>query len=134
MTRGCVLLEAVTRREPPTEGEDGLELEAWVRRAFKEERPLSELAGAGVGVAQALHGDHAAVPQHRADPGEEVAAGEDEGGAGTGEDEGGAGSGGGGGRRLGGGQGGGRRRLGRRTRGRALQPVAIWGERGGERW
>ena len=38
------MLEAVTRREPPTEGEDGLELEAWVRRAFKGERPLSKLA------------------------------------------------------------------------------------------
>lgn len=39
---GVVLLEAVTGREP-TEGEGGLELEAWVRRAFKEERPLSEV-------------------------------------------------------------------------------------------
>ncbi|XP_048546666.1 receptor protein kinase-like protein ZAR1 [Triticum urartu] len=39
---GVVLLEAVTGRQP-TEGEGGLELEAWVRRAFKEERPLSEV-------------------------------------------------------------------------------------------
>ncbi|KAL6661236.1 hypothetical protein ACP70R_000620 [Stipagrostis hirtigluma subsp. patula] len=39
---GVVLLEAVTGREP-TEGEGGLDLEAWVRRAFKEERPLSEV-------------------------------------------------------------------------------------------
>uniref|UniRef100_A0A0D9X9K2 Protein kinase domain-containing protein n=1 Tax=Leersia perrieri TaxID=77586 RepID=A0A0D9X9K2_9ORYZ len=39
---GVVLLEAVTGREP-TEGEGGMELEAWVRRAFKEERPLSEV-------------------------------------------------------------------------------------------
>ncbi|OEL20591.1 Receptor protein kinase-like protein ZAR1 [Dichanthelium oligosanthes] len=39
---GVVLLEAVTGREP-TEGEGGADLEAWVRRAFKEERPLSEV-------------------------------------------------------------------------------------------
>lgn len=39
---GVVLLEAVSGRQP-TEGEGGLELEAWVRRAFKEERPLSEV-------------------------------------------------------------------------------------------
>jgi len=39
---GVVLLEAVTGREP-TEGEGGMDLEAWVRRAFKEERPLSEV-------------------------------------------------------------------------------------------
>ncbi|KAF7095282.1 hypothetical protein CFC21_097487 [Triticum aestivum] len=39
---GVLLLEAVTGRQP-TEGEGGLELEAWVRRAFKEERPLSEV-------------------------------------------------------------------------------------------
>lgn len=39
---GVVLLEAVTGREP-SEGEGGLDLEAWVRRAFKEERPLSEV-------------------------------------------------------------------------------------------
>ncbi|KAL6858922.1 hypothetical protein ACP4OV_017924 [Aristida adscensionis] len=39
---GVVLLEAVTGREA-AEGEGGLELEAWVRRAFKEERPLSEV-------------------------------------------------------------------------------------------
>ncbi|GJN15788.1 hypothetical protein PR202_gb02729 [Eleusine coracana subsp. coracana] len=39
---GVVLLEAVTGREP-AEGEGGLDLEAWVRRAFKEERPLSEV-------------------------------------------------------------------------------------------
>lgn len=39
---GVVLLEAVTGREP-TEGEGGVDLEAWVRRAFKEERPLSEV-------------------------------------------------------------------------------------------
>jgi serine/threonine protein kinase len=39
---GVVLLEAVTGREP-AEGEGGMDLEAWVRRAFKEERPLSEV-------------------------------------------------------------------------------------------
>ena len=39
---GVVLLEGVTGREP-TEGEGGMDLEAWVRRAFKEERPLSEV-------------------------------------------------------------------------------------------
>ncbi|KAF7101088.1 hypothetical protein CFC21_102484 [Triticum aestivum] len=39
---GVVLLEAVTGRQP-TEGEGGQELEAWVRGAFKEERPLSEV-------------------------------------------------------------------------------------------
>ncbi|KAG8047760.1 hypothetical protein GUJ93_ZPchr0008g12626 [Zizania palustris] len=39
---GVVLLEVVTGREP-TEGEGSLELEAWVRQAFKEERPLSEV-------------------------------------------------------------------------------------------
>jgi serine/threonine protein kinase len=39
---GVVLLEAVTGREP-AEGEGGLDLEAWVRSAFKEERPLSEV-------------------------------------------------------------------------------------------
>ncbi|CAO2211435.1 unnamed protein product [Urochloa humidicola] len=39
---GVVLLEAVTGREP-AEGEGGADLEAWVRRAFKEERPLSEV-------------------------------------------------------------------------------------------
>jgi serine/threonine protein kinase len=37
---GVVLLEAVTGREP---AEGGMDLEAWVRRAFKEERPLSEV-------------------------------------------------------------------------------------------
>ncbi|XP_062196875.1 receptor protein kinase-like protein ZAR1 [Phragmites australis] len=39
---GVVLLEVVTGREP-AEGEGGLDLETWVRRAFKEERPLSEV-------------------------------------------------------------------------------------------
>ncbi|OAY80514.1 putative inactive leucine-rich repeat receptor-like protein kinase [Ananas comosus] len=40
---GIVLLEAVTGRAPGADEGEGVDLEGWVRRAFKEERPLSEV-------------------------------------------------------------------------------------------